>query len=206
MTRFFLVRHGQTEWNLVERFRGRLDIKLNETGVHQAEAAGRSLRGSGIVAIYSSPLSRAFQTAEAIGAALGLPVSPMDELVDFNFGDWQGLTPEEVEARYPGQHQQWLTAPASVRPPGGETLQDVRRRVVEALGRLARIHQDETIALVTHKVVCRIMLLAILDLDNSHYWRIEQDNTAISIFEHRRDQFVLQLMNDTCHLRGLTQT
>lgn len=204
MTRFYLVRHGQTEWNRVERFRGRLDIQLNETGVRQAEAAGRSLKGSGIVAVYSSPLSRAVQTAEAIGAATGLPVSPMDELIDFNFGDWQGLTPEEVEARYPGQHQQWLVDPAGVHIPGGETLQDVRRRLVEALGRLIRIHQDEAVALVTHKVVCKVMLLAVLDLDNSHYWRIEQDNAAISIFEHRRDQFVLQTMNDTCHLRRRT--
>lgn len=201
MTRFILVRHGQTEWNRVERFRGRIDIPMNETGLWQAEAAGRSLVGSGIAAIYTSPLNRALKTAEAIASVLGLTVTPMDELIDFDYGDWQGLTPEEVEARYPGLYHQWLTDPASLRIPGGESLQDVRRRVVEGLGRLIQRHPDQTIALVTHKVVCKVTLLAILDLDSSHYWRLEQDNAAISIFEHRDGRFVLTLMNDTCHLR-----
>ncbi len=206
MTRFILVRHGQTEWNRVERFRGRLDIQLNETGVRQAEAAGRALANAGIVAIYTSPLSRAYQTAQAIGVALGLSPIPIEGLVDFDFGDWQGLSPQEVEARYPGLHQQWLTDPANVRIPGGETLQDVRRRVVESLGELISRHPDQTVALVSHKVVCKVILLAILDLDNSHYWRLEQDNAAISSFEHGRGGFVLTSMNDTCHLRGMPAT
>lgn len=203
MTRFFLIRHGQTEWNRLERFRGRLDIKLNETGIRQAEAAGRALAGQGILAVYTSPLSRALQTAKAIGSALGLTPVPMVELEDFDFGDWQGLTPQEVEARYPGMHQQWLTDPSSLRIPGGETLQDVRRRVVEGLGKLISAHPDGTVALVTHKVICKMILLAILGLDDSHYWRLEQDNAAISCFEYRRGDFVLVSMNDTCHLRAV---
>jgi phosphoserine phosphatase len=201
MIRFVLVRHGQTEWNLNERFRGRLDIALNETGLRQAEAAARSLANAGITAIYTSPLSRARQTAEAIGAALGLPVNEMDELTDFNFGAWQGLTPKEVEARYHDLHHQWFNDPANLHIPGGETLKDVRLRVLEGLGRLISAHADQTVALVTHKVICKVMLLAILDVDNSGFWRLEQDNSAISVFERHYGRYVLTLLNDTCHLR-----
>lgn len=200
MTRFILIRHGQTEWNRVERFRGRLDIPLNETGLRQAEAVARSLANMGIAAIYSSRLRRARQTADAIGAVLGLPVNSMDELIDFDYGDWQGLSPREVEARYHDLHHQWFNDPADVQIPGGETLNGVRGRVTQGLGHLLNQHPDETIVLVTHKVICKVFLLAILDIDNSRYWRLEQDNGAISIFEHHYGRYVLTSMNDTCHL------
>lgn len=158
------------------------------------------LTDSGITAVFASPLSRTMQTAETIGTILGVQVTPMDALIDFDYGAWQGLTPSEVENRYPGMHQQWLDDPASLRIPGGESLLDVRQRVIAGLGQLLKTHQGQAIVLVTHKVVCKIMLLTILDLDNSHYWRLEQDTGAISIFEERHGQYVLTLMNDTCHL------
>ena len=96
MTRFILVRHGQTEWNRVERVRGRADLSLDETGKRQAEAAALRPKGEQIAAIYSSPLRRALQTAEPIAKQLKLTVQPLQGLIDIDFGSWQGLSAEEA--------------------------------------------------------------------------------------------------------------
>ena len=103
MTRIVLVRHGQTEWNRVERFRGRADVPLNETGLAQAEATGRRVASEWQpVCVYSSPLSRAVKTAEAIARHFDLPVHVHPGLADIDYGEWQGLTPDEVEEHWPG--------------------------------------------------------------------------------------------------------
>jgi len=100
MTRIILVRHGQTEWNRIERFRGRADVPLNGTGIAQAEATGRRLaRLAKPAAVYSSPLSRAVVTAGKIARPHGLSVQATDGLIDIDYGKWQGLTPRQVEER-----------------------------------------------------------------------------------------------------------
>ncbi len=93
MTRFILVRHGQTEWNRVERFRGRADLALNETGIRQAEAVAERLSRWQVATVYTSPLQRASVTAQTLASHLGLAVQPLDALIDIDFGRWQGLWP-----------------------------------------------------------------------------------------------------------------
>ncbi len=201
-TRFVLVRHGQTEWNRVERFRGRADIPLNDVGLAQAIATGRRVAAEWApTAVYSSPLSRSVATAEAIAAPLGLTVVTLDGLADIHYGDWQGLTPEEAAARWPDLVRAWYTAPATVRIPGGESLADLRERAMAAVHELAARHAGETIALVSHTVVNRVILLAVLGLGNDRFWRLRQDNCAINVFEAEGGDFTLVTMNDTCHLR-----
>ena len=127
ITSFLLVRHGQTEWNRVERFRGRADVPLNETGLIQAAATGRRIAaGWQPAAVYASPLSRAIVTGQAIAARFDLPVLPLDGLADIRYGDWQGLTPEQARARWPDLVHAWYAAPATVQIPGGESLADLR--------------------------------------------------------------------------------
>ena len=206
MSRFVLVRHGQTEWNRVERFRGRVDIALNETGIRQAQAAGEILASTPVKAVFSSPLARAFRMADIIAARLGLRVEVLEGLVDFNYGDWQGMSPEEVAAKYPDLHRQWLESPDKVRIPGGESLDDARDRAMGAVADLAARFPDETVLLVSHKIVCKVILLAVLGLDNSRLWQVEQDNAAINIFEcSEAGAFTLLLLNDTCHLEPRLQ-
>ncbi|MFQ5925719.1 MAG: histidine phosphatase family protein, partial [Dehalococcoidia bacterium] len=101
MTRIILIRHGQTEWNRGERFRGRVDIGLDETGMRQAEAAAERIARWGVAAIYSSPLKRATVTAQIIASRLHLPVEPVDGINDMDFGIWQGLSIGEARSRYP---------------------------------------------------------------------------------------------------------
>lgn len=201
ITRFILVRHGQTEWNRVERFRGRADVPLNEVGLAQAAATGRRIAaGWQPAAVYTSPLSRAAVTAQAIAAHFNLPVIPLDGLADIHYGDWQGLTPEEAAARWPDLVHAWYTAPAAVRIPGGESLADLRERAMAAIHELTTRHAGQTIVVVSHTVVNRVILLAILGLGNDRFWRLRQDNCAINVFEAKGGDFTLVAMNDTCHL------
>ena len=203
MTLFILVRHGQTEWNREERFRGRADLLLNETGLRQALAAGLHMKGWPIAAIYSSPLKRTLETAKIIANQFGLPVKPLDGLIDIDFGNWQGLSAEEAAERDSELYNTWLEFPHRVRFPRGESLADVRQRVLAAVDGIAAEHGGQTVILVSHMVVCRVLLCAMLGLDNSNFWQVRQDVCAINAFEVRDGVPAVTLVNDTCHLKNL---
>jgi broad specificity phosphatase PhoE len=206
LTRIVLVRHGETEWNKagIERFRGREDIELNETGVRQAKAAADRIASWPVLAFYSSPLKRALATARILASPFGLAVEPLEGLVDIDYGRWQGLSYEEASERYGQLYQQWLERPHEVVFPGGESLQDVRDRAAVALEKVLAQHQDETVVLVSHQVVCKVLLCALLGLDNSHFWQVEQDVCAINVLEARNGRLTVTLINDTCHLESLS--
>lgn len=203
MTRIVLVRHGQTQWNRVERFRGRADVPLDETGVAQAEATGRRVACEfQPTAVYSSPLSRAIRTAEAIAGHFRLPIQPHPGIVDIDYGEWQGLTPDEVRARWPGEVAAWYGAPHEAVIPGGETLAGARARAMSAVVGVATRHGGETVVLVGHTVVNRLILLGVLGLGNDRFWHIRQDTCALNVFEARDGDYALVSLNDTCHLRS----
>ncbi|MBN2549253.1 MAG: histidine phosphatase family protein [Anaerolineales bacterium] len=198
-----LVRHGQTEWNRVERFRGRADVPLNKTGLAQAEATGQRVAAQwNPVAVYSSPLSRALQTAEAIAKHFNLPVQVHPGLADIDYGEWQGLTPDEARQRWPEQVNNWYNHPEQAHIPAGETLADLRARAMQTVSELAAHHAGETVVLVGHTVINRIILLGVLGLGNERFWHLKQDTCAINVFEAERDDFMLVSLNDTCHLEG----
>lgn len=187
----------------MERFRGRVDLALTETGIKQAEAAAEKLSHRQVVAVYTSPLQRALVTAQIVASGLGLSAQPLDTLIDIDFGRWQGLSPQEVAERDGDLYRQWLDRPHDVRFPEGESLQEVRDRVTAAVADLAQKHSEREVALVSHNVVCRVLLCVVLGLDNSHFWQLGQDVAAINIFEVRDDRTELVLLNDTCHLTHL---
>ena len=130
MLEIILVRHGETEFNAAETFRGRADVPLNETGLKQAKLLGEYLSREKINVVYSSPLQRAVKTAEAIAAPQKLKVKIVENLNDIDCGEWQGLTLKEVKERYEDIYQDWLDTPEQVRIPGGESLEDVRSRAL----------------------------------------------------------------------------
>lgn len=203
MTTIILVRHGQTEWNRIERFRGIIDVPLNEVGRAQARAVATRLAHLPITAVYSSPLSRARETAQAIAEPLGVPVLVLEGLRDINYGEWGGLTPAEVKQRYPDLLATWYIAPHTMRPPGGESLTELRERSMAAVRQVIREHPDETVVLVGHVTLNRVLCCAILGLDNSHFWRIQQHNCCVNIFEYHDGRFDIVLLNDTYHLVAL---
>ena len=203
MTRFILVRHGQTEWNRFQRFRGRVDIDLDETGLRQVEATADRITRWEVKAIYSSPLKRSMTTARIIAHRLGLEVQPMEGINDMDFGRWQGLSIAEVREQYPELFDLWRFSPERLKIPEGETLEQVRTRVAACVDEVAAKHDGETVALVSHRVVCKVLLCYLLGSDNSHFWQIAQDATAINLFEVWEGRFTVWLVNDTCHLRNL---
>ena len=207
MMRVVLVRHGQTAWNREVRFRGQADVALDKFGLKQAEATGHYVATRWPVAVvYASRMGRAMQTAEAIARAHGLRAQPLEGLLDINFGAWQGLSPDEVAHRYPDLYRAWLEAPHTVHFPGGEGLDDVRARVVAALDEVVARHPGQTVALVSHTVVNRVLLCAVLGLGNERFWRLQQDTCAVNVFDVAEDTTcTVVLLNDTCHLQGLLE-
>jgi phosphoserine phosphatase len=199
-TQIILLRHGETEWNRVERFRGHYDIPLNATGLQQAaRAAGWIAERFQPTAIYSSPLSRAWLTAEAVARACGLPVQRYDGLIDLNFGVWQGLTPAQVREGWPVEAADWYAHPERAQIPGGEALTQARRRIFAAMEETARQHTDETLVLVGHTHVLCLLLMAVLDIPDDHFWSIRLDNCAVSLVEKTSESYVVGLVNGGAH-------
>ena len=205
MTSIYLVRHGQTAWNREEIFRGRADVPLDETGLKQAELAGEYLKEVEIDAIYSSPLSRALETAEKIARFHSLKVQPLEGIVDMSFGNWEGHAHQEIKKNDSETYRRWREEPHLVRLPGGESLDDVRVRSMAALNEVSKKHSGKALVLVSHRVVNKVLICGILGLDNSHFWQIRQDPTAINLIQYRNGKYILSLMNETCHLRPLKE-
>ena len=203
MSRVYLVRHGQTAWNVGEIFRGRADIPLDETGKREVHLAGETLRDETLHAVYSSPLSRSMETAENIAKFHDISVTPLDAIVDISYGEWEGLGNQEVQQKYPELHALWLSEPHKVLFPGGESLDEVRSRTIAALDDLLVKHQEENFALVAHRVPNKVICCALMGLDNSHFWRIQQDTASTNLFVYRNGQWIISYLNDTSYLKSL---
>lgn len=199
-TRFLLVRHGQTEWNRIERFRGHADLPLNETGLAQAKQVAARLAGEKIAALYSSPLQRALQTAQPMADGNHLVIQKHAGLLDIDFGALEGMTVEDARQAFPEVIDKWLTAPGHVKFPKGDSFRTLRTRIETMLDEIAAKHDGETVALVSHKVVCGAMLCFVLGLGGDSLWRIQQDNACLNRFEKRDGGWLVTLMNDTSHL------
>jgi broad specificity phosphatase PhoE len=202
MITIYLVRHGQTAWNKEEVFRGRADIQLNEVGRKEALLTGQCLEKIKVDLIYTSPLSRAVETAEAIARPHGKEAVVLQGLIDIDFGQWQGLSHETVRERYAELYQRWKDNPHLVRFPEGESLEEVRRRTLRAIDEILQAHVDETLVMVSHRVVNKTVLCGLLGLDNSHFWKIGQDTACINVLEFG-EGFVLRRLNDTSHLTDI---
>ena len=203
MTRVYLIRHGTTEWNREEIFRGRADCALNETGRAEAQAVAAYLREVEFEKIYTSPLSRAAETAGVIAADRRLRAIPDPAFIDLDFGEWQGLPLKEVRERYPDLYRVWRERPQDATFPRGENLAQVKARAWEGLLRVVQDNPEKTVLIVSHRVITKVLICAALGLDNSHFWQIKQDTTAINCLEFARGQFVAALINDTCHLKTI---
>lgn len=188
MTNFFLVRHGETDWNLVGRIQGATDIPLNDTGRAQAAATGVKMQGRNWDAIVCSPLSRASETAHIIAEQLGLPEpTAIDGIVERNYGDAEGMTGPEVEALYPND------APV----PGRETRAQVKERVLAAMHRLAKDFPGKNVIVVAHGGVIRAVLQS---TTGQAYFGERIANGSVHSFHHSDDGLQLVQFNDPLEL------
>ncbi|OLR90186.1 bifunctional RNase H/acid phosphatase [Actinokineospora bangkokensis] len=203
-TKLLLVRHGQTPMSVERRYSGRGDVPLTPLGEAQAAAAGRRVAGlDGVDAstpVLTSPLGRTRQTAQAIAAATGGTVRVLDDLVETDFGTWEGLTFREAAARDPELHGRWLSD-TSVPPPGGESFDAVHRRVARARDEVLREHGGRTVVLVSHVTPIKTLLRLALDVGPSILFRLHLDLASLSIAEFYPDgNASVRLVNDIAHL------
>ena len=202
-TRVLAVRHGETAWNVDTRIQGQLDIPLNETGRWQAERLGAAIADEGVSAIYSSDLLRAHQTAQAIGRACSLPVVTDVGLRERHFGEFQGHTYKEIQARWPEESERWRKREPGFSPGvSGESLNVFFERCVSVATRLASAHPGETIVLVAHGGVmdCFYRAASRLDLQAARSWQL--GNASINRLLHTPGGFTLIGWSDTSHLDG----
>jgi probable phosphoglycerate mutase len=178
MTVFHLLRHG--EHNVQGKIcAGRMPgVVLSERGRAEAEAAARRLAGLDIAAIYASPLERTRETAEIVGRRLALPVTTLDDLAELDFGEWTGKTFDEVrkDPRWPA----WASHRSLSCIPGGETMREVQRRVVEAIMEMREQHPSEAVVVVSHGDVIRAALVFALGMPLDFYGRIEVATASLS--------------------------
>ena len=201
--RIYLARHGETEWNRETIFRGSKDIELNENGLRQARALAAAIKDVKFSAVYSSPLSRARKTAKLSAAPHKLDLNIDQNLSDICYGDWEGMTLKQVEAEYSDLYKQWENQPHTVTFPGGDSLQIVQQNITRFLENMLEKHASETILVVAHRAVNKVMLCHLLGLDGSWFFRIRQDTACYNIFDYAKGKSVMRLLNDTCHMRDL---
>ena len=201
-TTIYLIRHGQTDWNKQQIFRGRKDVPLNEHGRKEAEALSAHLKNVKFTACYAGPLSRSFETAEIVARSHNLPVHVDEGMTDISYGVWEGLPVEEVEQRFSSLYDTWLSQPHRVRFPSGESLLIVKRRALYSLEGIRTKHPGETVFVVSHRVVTKVVMCAMLGLSNKAFWKILQDTCAYNIIVSSEKEALVSTLNDTCHLRS----
>jgi ribonuclease H / adenosylcobalamin/alpha-ribazole phosphatase len=198
-TRLVLVRHGDTAHSAAGRFSGRNELPLDERGAEQAARLGARSFGP-VAAVVSSPLRRAVETGRAIAAPLGLDVDVVDDLVETDFGVWEGLTFAEAAEADPQAMRSWRGAP-DVAPPGGESFAAVAARVERARAQLVSKYPDSTVVAVSHVTPIKLLVCGALDAPPIALFRLHLDTASVSIVDYFADGNVsVRLVNDTSHL------
>jgi probable phosphoglycerate mutase len=206
-TTVYLIRHGETDWNLEGRWQGHADVPLNDIGRRQATLVAQRLQAEGVVldAIYSSDLARAFQTAWEIGAAVKVPVQLLPPLREIDLGVWSGLTYQEIKERFPVEVE-LLERGQDLPRGGGESLAMLRNRVVDAVNAIVAHRKGETIACVTHGGCIRMLLAHADNFPGDGFKRFPHiGNTSISVLHiNGDDDWAIAGINDMAHLEAQT--
>ena len=200
MTRAYLIRHGQTVWNAEGRAQGQMESEFNPLGRAQAARLARVLSALPFRAVYSSPLLRALDTAQAVAAPHGLSVVTDRDLREIGLGAWEGLTTAQINEGFGDMIARRRRDPLGVVPPGGESLPQLQTRVMGALQAILGGHDDAMIAIIAHGAVNRIVLLTVLGAPLTSYWKLRQDNGAINIVEFNAGRSSVRAVNETAHL------
>jgi len=200
--KLILVRHGETQWNRENRVVGFADIGLNDEGRKQVKRLALALKEERVDAIYASPLSRAWETAQEVARYHDGEVQADDAFKEMDAGELDGLTYEDMRDRYGELIKQWLSEPASVIMPGGESLANVQDRAWLAVEKIREKHPDGTVMVVSHNFVILCIICKALGLDLSQFRRLRPHVASISIINVGWRGASLVLFNDTCHLEG----
>ncbi len=201
MARLLLVRHGVTEHNSNQQFAGYTDTELTDEGFRQAEKLSNRLAGENIDAIYSSDLKRAVVTAEAIASRHKAEIIQSPEIREMNYGDAEGMTFSEIHERYPEIAELIIDLDAGLNFPGGESFKEFVKRTCRFLDIVREYEEDQTVLIVAHGGVLRVLVCDLLGIGYDHFRQIRIDNASLSMVDIYPHRVILSLLNDTSHLR-----
>ncbi|MTI67793.1 MAG: histidine phosphatase family protein [Firmicutes bacterium] len=190
MNRLYVVRHGESKWNLSNKLQGQKNVSLTLKGISQAMKLSHNLREEQIDYIYSSDLKRAYETAKIIGNVLDKKVYPKKGLRERSFGKWEGLTNLQIKKLYKHKYDLWNKHPQNVKIPKGETFQEVKNRTVKTLNSIINKHRNKNILIVSHSVVVKILIMETLKLDNGFYKKIQIKNCDLNIIDLKNREII----------------
>ena len=200
-TRFYLIRHGETDWNKGGRYQGCTNIQLNEEGREQARLLGERFRYLPLDVVYVSPLDRAVATAEPVAASHGLTPIKDEHFREINFGEWEGHTIEELSEKYGNAYTDFFRDPFDHPIPGEGSFQNAMDRAIEGFNILAERHKGQNVAIVSHGGLLRVMLVGLLEMGDAFYRKTWMTNTSITMLDVMADgRKLLMTLNDKAHL------
>lgn len=204
MLKLYLVRHGESAWNVKHLYTGQQDVALSELGELQAERLAETWGALEFDAIYASPLKRAHDTAKPTVLAKEMALQLDARLAEIHHGAWEGSPAAVIREQYADEYLAWRTEPHRVKMPDGESLEDVARRVNDFLQDLYAEHDDGSILVVVHDAILRVIILQTLGMGLEYFWRWRFDNASVSMVERIADgYFRLAALNDVHHLDGV---
>lgn len=203
MKKIYLARHGESIWNTLKIVQGQKDVPLTDKGKLQAKLLGQRLAKENIDIIYTSDLSRAYETAKIISEVVNVEVVIMKEFREINFGIWEGLSKEDLLDRYKEEYELWLSEPEKLAVEGAETLLELQQRTIGGINKIinSKDNKYNNILVVSHGAAIKALILGLLDISLSNYKNLALGNTSLSIVECREYNRVLKLFNSTEHIK-----
>ena len=203
MTKLYLVRHGETEWNKVSKIQGKTDIELSDEGIKQAQLLAKRLACEDINFVYSSSLKRALKTAEIAAGCRECVIAKSDKYHEICLGPWEGMTINEIKEKYSEHFRTYKEDPANFKLPGAETFLDLTERTYNSIMEIVSCHKGSNILLVSHGTAIKAAIIRILGIDIINYTKFRIDNASISVIgfpEDNLDKPVVFYLNETSHL------
>lgn len=203
MTKLYITRHGQTEWNLEGRFQGQMDSKLTSLGEIQASWLGERLNGEEIDIIISSSSGRAMDTAKIIRGNRDIKIIPNDNLREINLGIWEGKLRTDIENNWADEQKNFWNFPHLYKPIGGETYSQVLDRTSREIEKIISKHEEKNVLIVTHAVILKAIIAYIENKDLKGFWSgAFMNSTCLNIVEINKDcrNFILQ--GDISHYKA----
>jgi probable phosphoglycerate mutase len=201
MLRFYIVRHGQTEFNIERRLQGRLDSPLTDKGRSDAEALGKYLSNVHFDLVLASPSKRAQTTAQLICQGRDVSIEVEPDMREINLGSWEGMTREEVMGAFPVEGEIFYNKPHLYKPLEGDSYYDVQDRAVNFIKRLAEQYKEGDILIVTHTVVVRAIVAYFRGIPMERVWEPVVEGTSITILEANNGEIKVVSVGETPHMK-----
>ncbi|CCQ92672.1 Phosphoglycerate mutase/fructose-2,6-bisphosphatase [[Clostridium] ultunense Esp] len=201
MKKIYLVRHGESEWNVLKKIQGQQNIALTQKGIEQAHLIGERLINENIEKIYSSDLNRAYITAKIIGNKLNLAITPMKEFREINFGVWEGISNDKMIEEHQDDLALWRNEPEKLQIEGAETLKELQIRAMNGLNKIIHNDRIDNVLIVSHSATLKTIILGLLNMNLANFKNLTINNVSLSIVEIREHNKVLKLFNDICHIK-----